>query len=406
MSDHKSDPPSSPGNDTWLEDLYAEGADLEPSPELDRAVLAQASEHLAKKRNAPALSKWNRWAGALASAAVLVLAVGIFLQTNVTDLSPATSTQLLPDTESAPIEPALGNAAMQPQTQAPEDSMLTGRVQLQPSSQAESDTLFDSATKNENEPAKVMNMDTTAAPQPEPPPVAVEFPKTESAEAATDQAPRSEAATSDTDILPIAVTAERRAQSLEDTSVPLATLAAGSNTAESEAVPATEPVSVPEASQITRSVGYAQVASGEDAEHQLASTQRSFVSQARAADTAPQPPEERNARQKSTAQDNIEQREANIEEIVVTAQKRSGPETVIKYQTDDNEIYSVSRQGCRDYRPSCTPVARHPECKPRSLPRTAEDVEVLNNGVHYQHKDTEYHLQCVAEDWVLTPEDE
>lgn len=64
-------------DDLSLTELYQSGDKTQPPAELDQAILALA----AKKPSAPV---WRRWSGPLASAAVVVLTVGVFLSQSTT----------------------------------------------------------------------------------------------------------------------------------------------------------------------------------------------------------------------------------------------------------------------------------------------------------------------------------
>lgn len=95
-----------------LERLYAAGREIEPAPGMDRIILARAEQAQATTRS----HRPARWLGGLATAAALVLAVGVVLQQSAFegDSLPATLSEPAPATGQASPAPAAESARSKP----------------------------------------------------------------------------------------------------------------------------------------------------------------------------------------------------------------------------------------------------------------------------------------------------
>ena len=109
MSDDKPIDSSTAGSEAWLEALYQESATDVPGAELDAAVLADSRAYITRDTpSAPATSAWHRWGRITASAAVLVVAVGVYLQTDPLQREPDTPSPEPTATSLASTQPDAG----------------------------------------------------------------------------------------------------------------------------------------------------------------------------------------------------------------------------------------------------------------------------------------------------------
>ncbi|NOX50131.1 MAG: hypothetical protein GXP16_06275 [Gammaproteobacteria bacterium] len=96
MSNHKpQDPASNDADDSsldapdWMRSLYAEGNQEEPPQHIDHLILEAAAT---KKFDPPITGahRWKKWGGSIATAAVVVLSIGIFYDYQDVDLQHST----------------------------------------------------------------------------------------------------------------------------------------------------------------------------------------------------------------------------------------------------------------------------------------------------------------------------